>query len=160
MQRQKINWRDTLFVWKFGLFKVPLIFLCLPRVIEISEKRIEIVFKLNWLTRNHLRSMYFGALAIGADCTGGMLVMKLLGKQMGNISFVFKDMKVDFKKRCMSDVHFICTDGAKVKDFTTRLLGSTERQEQAVQVFATTPTVSGDEICASFLLTMSAKSRS
>ncbi len=160
MTAPKINWSDTLFVWKFGLFKVPLIFLCLPRVVELSEKRIEIILKLNWLTKNHLNSMYFGALAIGADCAGGLLAMKLTFGKDKKISFVFKDLKADFKKRCQGDVHFICNEGENVKSFVARVLQSSERQEQAVQVFAKTPAITGEEVCASFLLTMSARSRS
>ncbi len=42
----------------------------------MSAKALRIRIPLGWRTRNHLGSMYFGALATGADLVGGLLVME------------------------------------------------------------------------------------
>ena len=60
---------------QFGIFKVPLIWYCRPKVIEHTDEKIEIKIALKRRTRNHLGSMYFGVLAVGADITGGFLAM-------------------------------------------------------------------------------------
>ena len=52
---------------KFGLLKAPLIWLCRPKVIEHTDEKIEMAIRLRRRTKNHLGSMYFGALAVGAD---------------------------------------------------------------------------------------------
>ena len=101
---------------KFGLLKVPLIWLCRPKVIEHTDERIEVVIRLRRRTKNHLGSMYFGALAIGADVTGGFLAMDPIKESGRQIQLIFKDFKADFLKRPEGDVHFYCNDGLAVRD--------------------------------------------
>ena len=62
----------------FGLMRIPLIFYCHPKVVRISDARLEVKIRFNRRTKNHLNSMYFGVLAVGADVTGGFLAMKLI----------------------------------------------------------------------------------
>jgi len=154
----------TAFLWKFGLFKVPLILICRPVVLELSNERMELKIPLTKTTKNHLHSMYFGALAIGADCAGGLLAMKLLEegskKSSKKFSFVFKDLRAEFLKRADGDVHFICNDGKLISEFVSKVLVAEERQNQSVQVIATVPSKYGDEPVAKFELTLSARSRS
>ena len=100
---------------KFGLLKVPLIWLCRPKVIEHTDERIEVVIRLRRRTKNHLGSMYFGALAIGADITGGFLAMDPIKESGRQIQLIFKDFKADFLKRPEGDVHFYCNDGLAVR---------------------------------------------
>ena len=47
-----------------------------PKIVQISDESLEIKIRLNRRTKNHLNSMYFGTLSIGADITGGFLAMK------------------------------------------------------------------------------------
>ena len=66
---------------QFGILKVPLIWYCRPKVIEHTDEKIEIKIALKRRTRNHLGSMYFGVLAVGADITGGFLACRVGGAQ-------------------------------------------------------------------------------
>ena len=93
--KTKITWQILL----FGFSKVPLIFYCRPKVINISEAKLEIKIKLNRRTKNHLNSMYFGVLSVGADVTGGFLAMKLIQESKSKIALIFKDFHADFLKR-------------------------------------------------------------
>ena len=52
---------------EFGRTQVPLIGICEPKVIELSHTRCIVMLPLTETTKNHLNSMYFGALAVGAD---------------------------------------------------------------------------------------------
>lgn len=65
----------------FGFTKVPLIWLCRPKIIAINEKMVEVKIPLRKRTKNHLNSMYFGALAVGADVAGGFLAMSKASNQ-------------------------------------------------------------------------------
>ena len=63
--------------WKLfllGFFKIPIIGFTRPKLITIDEENISVKIKLNRRTKNHLNSMYFGALAVGADIAGGIHV--------------------------------------------------------------------------------------
>ena len=52
----------TWFIRIFGLSKVPLIFYCRPSVIKLTEETAVIKIPLKRRNKNHLKSMYFGAL--------------------------------------------------------------------------------------------------
>lgn len=143
----------------FTLFEVPMLGYCKPELIQISNQSCEIKFPLNRRTKNHLNSMYFGALSCGADLAGGLIAMKVINDMGENISLVFKDFKADFLKRAEGDTHFICRDGHKVERLVNRTVETGERENETVEVVATVPSKFGDEPVARFLLTLSLKKR-
>lgn len=152
---KKILWKETLGLWVFSFAKIRAIFFVRPRVIQVSKESCEIMIPLNRKTKNHLNSMYFGVLAIGADCAGGLIAMNAIRQSGKNVSLAFKDFKADFLKRPESDTHFICRDGQKTLDQIEETLRTGERVNRTVQIIATTPSVSGDEPVATFDLTLS-----
>ena len=148
----KLTWMIRL----FGLTKVAMIAYCRPSVILLNESTLEIKIPLNRRTRNHIKSMYFGALSVGADITGGCLAVPPIQKSKRKIVLVFKDFNAKFLKRAESDVHFICKDGKAVKDLVDLAIKTQERQNYKLNIIATTPKIS-DDIVAEFELTLSIK---
>jgi acyl-coenzyme A thioesterase PaaI-like protein len=148
---------ETAKVRLFGFMQIPMIWFVSPHVICVGADRTEIVIPLTRRTRNHLKSMYFGALAVGADLAGGLLFMNLMQKNKLKLSFVFKDMQAQFLKRADGDVHFVCTSGQDVEALIARLKDSPERHETKVEIKALVPTKYNDDPVATFVLTLSAK---
>ena len=146
----------TLQMWLFGLTRIPLIFFCRPRVINITETSLEVKIKFNRRTRNHLHSMYFGVLSVGADVTGGFLAMKYIRASKSNISLIFKDFHADFLKRAEGDVHFICSEGTEIRSLVQKSEETGERENMPVHIIATVPSISQDPV-AQFILTLSIK---
>ena len=142
----------------FGLLRIPLIFYCRPKVVSISDTRLEVKIRFNRRTKNHLNSMYFGVLSVGADVTGGFLAMKMIQSSRKNISLIFKDFHADFLKRAEGDVHFICEDGLAIQNLIEVTKQSDERQNMPVYITATVPKIS-NEIVAKFKLTLSLKKK-
>ena len=142
----------------FGLIRIPLIFFCRPKVVSISDTRLEVKIKLNRRTKNHLNSMYFGVLSVGADVTGGFLAMKFIRKSQSRISLIFKDFHADFLKRAEGDVHFICEDGLAIQNLVTLTQQTGERQNLPIHITATVPTISNEPV-AQFILTLSIKKK-
>ncbi len=151
--------RATWFIRYFGLSKVPLIFYCRPSVIKLTEETtiIEIPFKRR--NKNHLKSMYFGALAVGADIAGGVLAMKLIRESRRNISLVFKDFKADFLQRPEGHTHFTCNDGHAIKNLIDEATETAKRVNMPLNIIATVPKISGNEPVAEFVLTLSLKDK-
>jgi acyl-coenzyme A thioesterase PaaI-like protein len=147
----------NLYLNLFGFTKVPLIWLCRPRIIAIDDQHVEVVIPLKRRTKNHLNSMYFGALAVGADVAGGFLAMSKAKEQGEKISLAFKGVKADFFKRPEGDVHFVCHDGALIDDMVSQTLQTGERINQDVKIVALCPDLHGDEPMAEFSLTLSIK---
>jgi acyl-coenzyme A thioesterase PaaI-like protein len=143
----------------WALKNVFLLYFVSPKVLEISERRCVVRIPLTWRTKNHLRSMYFGALCIGADIAGGLIAFHLMQQQKLRVAFVFKDVRAEFLKRPEDDVHFTCEDGATIQDLMRRTVETGERQEATVNVIATVPKKLGDEPVAKFALTLSLKKR-
>jgi acyl-coenzyme A thioesterase PaaI-like protein len=156
----KTLWRETLYIRLFGWAKVPLIYYVGPKVIEMSEERIEICIPLRRRTKNHMNCMYFGALSIGADLASGALAMHLIDSQKLKLSLLFKDFKADFLKRAEGDVHFICDEGANIKKVLVEASQSGERMNFPIRVRAVVPKFSKEESVAEFVLTMSLKRKS
>lgn len=154
------EWKKTLGLRAFGLFKIPLLCSVRPTILRLNRELCEVKIPLNYWTRNHLKSMYFGTLAIGADCAGGLLAQECITKSGKNVVLIFKDFHADFLKRAEHDVHFTCNDGLKIEKQVKESIKSGERTNQTLTILATTPKVTGDEPVAKFLLTLSLKLKS
>ena len=51
------KFRDTALLQAFGMFKIPLLFFCSPKVLELNNKRCVIKIPLSFRTKNHLGSI-------------------------------------------------------------------------------------------------------
>ena len=156
-ERIPASFRDTFLLRAFGYLKIPLLAMVSPTVVELNGNRSVVCIPLRRKTKNHLGSMYFGALTIGADCAGGLLGMYWIRKSGRNISFVFKDFKAEFLKRPEADVHFVCEDGPAVESLVDKVISSYERENLPLNIVATVPSLSGDTPVAKFVLTLSLK---
>src|SRR5512135_2937308 len=150
--------RETLLLRWFGFTRIPLLFYVGVSVVEVSPERMVVRIPLRRRTRNHLGSMDFGALCVGADCAAGALAMYLIRQQPERVSLVFKDFSAEFLKRAEGDVAFCCSQGKEISDLVAQAAASSERVERQVEVIATVPT-EGDEPVATFKLTLSLKKR-
>ena len=99
----------------FSQNKVPMIGYCSPTLIDINPSNCEIKIPLNKNTQNHVNSLYFGTLAVGADITCGFLALMKVQAAQKPIELLFKNFKADFKKKAMADTHFHCTEGDKIQ---------------------------------------------
>lgn len=134
----------------FGLSQVPLIFLVNPKVEELSENTCKVKIPLNYLTRNHLKSMYFGTLAIGADTVVAVLALDVVKQyQDFKVIPIFKGMKADFLKRAEGDVVFECNAGDQIRNMIQKAKDEDCRVTEPVQVIARVPSIS-DEPVATF----------
>ncbi len=149
--------KNTIFLKLFGLAKIPMLFMANPEVVRMTEKETIIKIPLNFITKNHLGSMYFGVLAMGADCAGGFMAMNLIRASKKNVSLVFKDFKANFLKRAEGDVYFTCTEGKKISALVKEAIKKKSRLNRTLHIIATTPDISGDEPVAKFDLTLSLK---
>ncbi len=127
-----------------------------PSVKEISNQRVVVRIPLIRRTRNHLGSMYFGALGIGADCAVGALAMHLIKQQSVRVSLIFRNFSAEFHQRAEGDVDFCCTQGDEIAHLVEQAAASDQRVEMVVDVIATVPD-RGDDPVATFRLTLSAK---
>lgn len=149
--------RFRFFLWYFGRFKVPLIGHLKPKLIQIDDESIIIHLRLNHRSKNHLHSMYFGALAVGADLAGGLHAFYLADKKKLKIALAFKSFQARFLKRPESDVFFICTAGNTVAAMLDETQKSNTRVNQSISVQGYTHYPTQPELVAEFSLELSLK---
>lgn len=137
-----------------GIFKIPLIGFVRPKLLSIDKDTVRVSIKLRRRTKNHLNSMYFGVLAVGADIAGGIHAFYFAELAGTKVSLAFKAMKVDFIQRAESDVLFESNDGALVRQAIEVSRESGERINQAVTIRATN---AAGELVAAFELVVSVK---
>jgi hypothetical protein len=141
-----------------GLLNIPLLGSVRPSVVELDGTRCVIRVKLRRWTRNHMGSMYFGALAIGADCCGGLMAVDLIRQRKAKVSLIFKSFTAEFLRRPESDVYFICEEGALISALVDRVLADGERHAELIHVEAAVRTPEGPfEPVARFVLELSLK---
>ena len=155
----KVNWLATLKLWAFCSVKIPLIHWLRPRVIALNSEHAMILIPLKRRSKNHLGSMYFGALCVGADLAGGLIAMHLQRNFKEKFNIVFKDVQADFLKRPEGDVLFTCEEGAAIAQTIRTALQTGERQHVLVNILATVPDQDRFAPVAKFKLSLSIKMR-
>lgn len=150
----KQTWGMRLFAW----WKIPLLAAARPVIEELSDERCVVRIALRRKTRNHLGSMYFGALAIGADCAGGLIAVEQIRRRKAKVSLVFKSFQAQFLKRPEGDVWFVCEEGAKIRDQVERAATGEDRVTEPVAITASVKQPDGSfEPVATFILELSLK---
>jgi hypothetical protein len=150
--------KDTIFLRAYSFWKIPLLFAAGPRVVSLNDRECVIALPYRRGNLNHLNSMYFGALCIGADAAGGLIAANLLRKlKSGKGSLIFKDFQARFLKRPEAETHFTCSAGEAIRAAVEKAAESGERVDLPVPVTATVPSKSGQEPVAEFVLTLSLK---
>ena len=147
----------TLYIRYFGLTKVPMIFYCRPRVLDITSDSVTVKIPLLRRNKNHVGSMYLGALSVGDDITSAMLALSVIKKSKKKIIPIFKDFNVEFLKRAEGDVHFECTEGEKIKSLVQKVIDTGNRCNEIIHVIAYVPSKLENQPVAKFKLTLSLK---
>ena len=128
----KMKW----LLFLLGRVRIPLIAFVRPKLLQVDEQTVRVKIKLRRRTKNHLNSMYFGALAVGADIAGGIQVFYFAKKIDRKISFAFKGMNAEFIKRAESDIVFESTQGDVVRKAIDESIAEKSRVNEKIQVEA------------------------
>ncbi len=148
--------KETLFVRALAL-KIPMFLWLGPRVLELDDHGCAIEIPFGWRSRNHLNSMYVGALCAGADLASGLNAAKLIQERHRGVKLVFATMRCEFLKRADGDVVFRSRDGRRVAEAMREADATGERVTLPVDVVATVPRKYGDESVARFTMGLSLK---
>ena len=153
------RFKYNLYLWYFGLTQVRLIHYCRPKIVDMTEEKVVLMMSLDRRTRNHVRSMYIGAMVVGVDMVTGFTAMVRIRESKRKVIPIFKDLTANFLKRAEGDVYFICREGKAITDAVEKTITTGERVNIPVQVTATVPNKFGDEPVAEFTITLSVKEK-
>jgi|TARA_B100001173_G_C15763966_1_gene452224 acyl-coenzyme A thioesterase PaaI-like protein len=146
----KMRW----LLFLLGFVRIPMIAYVRPKLLSIDENSVRVRIRLRRKTKNHLNSMYFGALAVGADIAGGIQVFYFSKAMDQKVSFAFKGMNAQFLKRAESDIIFESTEGQKIKAAMEQSLSEGSRINDSIMVEAKN---SSGELVATFEMIISVR---
>lgn len=149
--------RPQFFLWYFGRFKIPMIGFLRPKLLKLTDKEIVLRLPFNKRSKNHLNSMYFGALAVGADLAGGWHGMYHANKLHYKVSLAFKSFQAQFLSRPESDVFFVSLMGDEVKAMLEESKTTGLRVNKPVIIKAYTHYLTEPKEVADFVLELSIK---
>ena len=129
---KKMRW----LLFLLGFMKIPMIRYTKPKLLAIDDNTVRVKIKLRRRTKNHLSSMYFGALSVGADIAGGIQVFYFSKKMDRKVSFEFKGMNAQFLKRAESDIIFESNEGQKIQKAMEKSLKEGSRINDSIMVEA------------------------
>lgn len=132
---------------------------CRPRVVNVSDTEVILSIPLNRRTRNHVGSMYIGAMTVGVDFVTGLTAMTSIKKSKKNIVLIFKDLKSSFIKRAEGETFFTCSHTKEIEAAVRKAVDSKQRVNIEVPIIATVPEKFGDEPVAEFTITLSMKEK-
>lgn len=144
-------------LWLFGLFKIPMIGFCRPRIETLDEEQICLSIPCHFFTRNHLGSMYFGVLCVGADLAAGFHAFMLARQHQYKVSFAFKSMDAEFIHRAHSRVYFRSDAGHLVNEKLRESAQSQDRVNQNIHISAYNALGPNAMLVARFRLELSLK---
>ena len=129
---KKMRW----LLFLLGFVKIPMIRFTNPKLLAIDDNSVRVKIKLRRRTKNHLNSMYFGALSVGAGIAGGIQVFYFSKKMDRKVSFAFKGMNAQFLKRAESDIVFESNEGQKIQKAMEKSLKEGSRINDSIMVEA------------------------
>lgn len=147
---KKMRW----LLFLLGFMKIPMIRYTKPKLLAIDDTTVRVKIKLRRRTKNHLSSMYFGALSVGADIAGGIQVFYFSKKMDRKVSFAFKGMNAQFLKRAESDIVFESNEGQKIQKAMEKSLKEGSRINDSIMVEAKNDS---GEIVATFEMIVSVR---
>jgi hypothetical protein len=159
MTNKMNTFKLTAFFRFYAFLKIPLLWWVQPTILEAAPHRTELKIPLSRKTKNHLGTMYFGALAMGAEAAVAIKAIQAIRESQKPVDFIFKDFQAQFLKRAEGDVHFVCEQGDSVIALVDKCLLSEERETQSFQSYAIVPSVDPNAKIAEFTITLSVKKR-
>lgn len=139
-----------------SFFKVPLLFSASPKVIEFTDTITTAYLPLSRKNKNHVGSMYFGALAMGAELSIALMAIKGTNESKHKVVFIFKDFSAQFLKRADKGVYFTCEEANLAMDIIREAEESGERVEKTMKGYAYTDKKTKEPILT-YTLTLSVK---
>ncbi len=110
----------------FLLFKMPSAFFTGVRLQSLNNKKAVVTVKHKWINQNPFKSLFWAVQGIASELTTGVLVMKEIANSGKKISMLVTNMNGTFTKKATGKIHFICSDGDKIKEAIKKTIETRE----------------------------------
>ncbi len=101
---------------RFIIFKLPAAFFCGVRVKELNSEMCISKVKFKWVNQNPFKSIYFAVLAMAAELSTGVLLLKKTKESNYKFSTLVIGLNGEFYKKAIGKIHFTCSEGKNLDD--------------------------------------------
>ncbi|MFN8254656.1 MAG: DUF4442 domain-containing protein [Bacteroidales bacterium] len=95
----------------------------------ISNEKVTVEIKYNYLNRNPFRSIYFAALSMAAELSTGILAMIAAKSATEPVSLIVTSITAVFHKKAKTKVIFTCEQGLEFKNAVHLAISGKEPSE-------------------------------
>jgi Domain of unknown function (DUF4442) len=99
----------------FLLRQLPLAWLAGCGLRTLTADEAVVTIRHRWLNQNPFRSLYFGAQAMAAELSTGLLVMQHTWQRQPGVSMLVTGMTAEFTRKATGLILFTCPDGASLR---------------------------------------------
>lgn len=117
----------------FMLMKLPSAYFTGVRVKSISATECRTTVRHRWINQNPFGSVYFAVLAMAAEASTGLLVMRKIRACGQPISMLVAHNRAQYSKKARGRIVFACTQGELLAQAVERALHTGEGQTVWVQ---------------------------
>lgn len=118
------------------MMKIPLLAMVRPKIFRLDEKYCVVKAPLNFVTKNHVGSMYFGAMSMAAELSTAAYIVDQIQNHGLKSQFIFKDFSCEFLKRAEKDIYFVCPAIPAIQELVQKIQMSEERFEGSFEGYA------------------------
>jgi len=130
---------------RFLFFKLPIAWISGIRLKAITDKKSVVTAKHRWINQNPFDSMYFAVLAMGAELSTGILVMKKIQESEKNISMLVTGTRGEFYKKARGKINFVCDQGVLINNYIEKTIQTGEGVRFELTSIAMDE--QGDQVC-------------
>ncbi len=138
----------------FFLKRMPLGFFAGLKVVQFDDQMAIVSLPFNTITKNPFRSVYFGAQAMAAELSTGVLAMNAVQSSNQNISMLVFAMEASFAKKAISKIHFQCNQAVEIN---TAVQGCIESGEGVTLKVKSVGTDQNGDVVSEFYFTWTFK---
>ncbi len=108
----------------FLLRKLPLAWLAGIRLQTLGADEAVVLIRHRWINQNPFRSLYFGAQAMAAELSTGLLVMQHTWQRQPGVSMLVTGMRAEFTRKATGLITFRCADGPAIRAAVTAAIAT------------------------------------
>ncbi|MDG1806042.1 DUF4442 domain-containing protein [Flavicella sp.] len=118
---------------RFVFFKIPSAYLSGVRVDSVSEDKITVRVRSQWINQNPFKSMYWATQGMASELATGVLMMRKIYSSKKKISMLVVGQKGEFLKKATGVIYFDCLDDGQIQKAIDTAVQTGEGQQLVLQ---------------------------
>ena len=108
------------------IYQLPSAYFCGVRLHSLNQQVCKTSVKFKWINKNPFKSIYFAVLAMSAELSTAMFVLKYTAESNVDFSTLILGVNAQFLKKATGKIYFICDEGDGVQNYVKQAITTKE----------------------------------